>query len=196
MWPYQARGLCGWRCIPVIVMLCVCVFLRKVQVQLRVFVCLWSVWPGTLTDGWVLVDARVLRPWEIYGFVNSGSQWALLGSDQRMCSSTRRVSAQFSQGVSVYYFSLIAHDIYSLCEMLPFYDAIVQVSVNLGSGKWLLLTVAYWQSNAQNSVQYIEPQQFWPRISNCQKYTIDPAMPKKHRFCHKTTMRSKKLFTI
>ncbi len=90
----------------------------------------------------------------------------------------RQVSAQFSQGVSVYYFSLIAHDIYSLCEMLSFYDAIVQVSVNLEVGSdccWLL----HIDNQTHRIVYstYIEPQQFWPRISNCQKYTIDPTMP-------------------
>lgn len=41
----------------VIVILCVCEYFWeseyiKVQVQLLVFVCLWSVWPRTLTDGW------------------------------------------------------------------------------------------------------------------------------------------------
>lgn len=140
MWLYQAIGLCGWRCIPVIVMLCVCV--SEKGAGPAVGVCLSLVCVTRDTDRRLrLVDARVLWPWEIYGFVNSGSQRAPLGSDQRMCSSARRVSAQFSQGVSVYYFSLIAHDIYSLCEMLPFYDAIVQVSVNLEVGSdccWLL----------------------------------------------------------
>ncbi len=84
MWPDQARGLCGWRCIPVIVM-CVCVSGPAAGV------CLSLVCVTRDTDRRLrLVDARVLWPWEIYGFVNSGSQRALLGPDQRMCSSCVR----------------------------------------------------------------------------------------------------------
>ncbi len=166
MWPDQARGLCGWRCIPVIVM-CVCVSGPAAGV------CLSLVCVTRDTDRRLrLVDARVLWPWEIYGFVNSA------GSGPAHVFVMRQVSAQFSQGVSVYYFSLIAHDIYSLCEMLSFYDAIVQVSVNLEVGSdccWLLHIDN--QTHRIMYSTYIEPQQFWPRISNCQKYTIDPTMP-------------------
>lgn len=184
MWQYGARGLCGWRCIPIIVT-CVCFREReyiKVQVQLWLFVCLWSVCQGLThyTDRRVRpVDARVSRPWEIYGSVNSGWRRAAPCLSQISACVRQRCAPPL---VNMWVFPFGAPEVcvlvfpYCSWHLQSLWNAAIlwcHCSGSCKTGKWL----AFSRPNIQSSVQYIESFQTW--ISN--RYTIhnrDSIIPK------------------